>query len=80
MEKQGYRETISFLVDMFPDRAALSVSETAKALGVAGSTVYNSMGRVKHPIPHKKIGGKIIVPISLLAKWMCDEEKRSYAR
>jgi hypothetical protein len=80
MERKGYRETLDFLADLFPDRAALSVAETAKALGAAPNTVYNMTMRVRNPLPFKKMGGKKIIPIPLLARWMCGEEIRSYIR
>ena len=80
MERKGYRETLDFLADLFPEKAALSVAETAKALGAAPNTVYNLTMRVRNPLPFKKLGGRKIIPIPLLARWMCEQERTVYAR
>ena len=52
-EKQGYRDTIAELNEMFPGKGMLSKSEVAKFLGVHRTTVY----RMK--IPFNKGTGRI---------------------
>ena len=39
-EKQGYRDTILMLNEMFPDKGMLTHSEVARFLGVNRSTVW----------------------------------------
>lgn len=71
MERAGYREALAFLMEMYPGRAGISVKEVAKALGVNITTVYDSMRtQRKEPLPHKKVGGKVVIPIPALARWM----------
>lgn len=52
-EKEGYRESIAALNEMFPEQGMLSRTDVAKFLGVNRSTVYrrkikfnNATGRV----------------------------------
>lgn len=70
MEKEGYRENLEFLVKLYPERAALGVKEAAAALGISAKTVYEQINLAKNPLPSKKIGGKIVIPIVKLAAWM----------
>lgn len=70
MEKDGYRENLELLSKLYPDKAALDVKETAAVLGVSPKTVYEQVNNGKNPLPAKKIGGKIVVPIAKLAAWM----------
>lgn len=71
MEKKGYREAYERLDNMFPDKAAISVKEAAKALGVSEDIVRENIKKAKNQLPHKKIGGRVIIPITQLARWMC---------
>lgn len=41
-EKQGFRETIAALNDMFPDQGMLSKGEVARFLGVTPKTIKRS--------------------------------------
>ncbi len=70
MEKTGFRENLEFLLTMFPQRAAIDVKEAAAVLGVSSKTVYEQVNRATNPIPSKRIGGKIVIPIVKLASWM----------
>ena len=51
-EKQGYRETLAALNEMFPDKGMLNKKETAQFVGVHRSTLYrmkipfNQNGRI----------------------------------
>ena len=40
-EKEGFRDTMAQLNEMFPDKGALTRNEVAKFLGVNRSTTYN---------------------------------------
>lgn len=71
MEKQGYREALELLRERFPDKMAISVKEAAVILGRSESSVRDAMKKVRDPLPHKKLGGSVIIPIPQLARWMC---------
>ena len=71
MEKEGYREALDMLREMYPGRRALSVKEGAEATGSNIGTVYEATKRVKKPLPCKRLGGKVVIPITQLARWMC---------
>lgn len=40
-EKQGYRDTIAQLNEMFPDKGMLTKNEVAQFMGVSRATIYN---------------------------------------
>ena len=71
MEKEGYRESLSMLMEMYPGRVALSVKEVAQITDSNIGTIYEATKRVKKPLPSKKLGGKVVIPITALARWMC---------
>lgn len=71
MEKPGFRETLGMLRELFPGRATITVKEAATAMGANEWTVYECIKRVKNPLPHTKLGAKILIPIPALARWMC---------
>ena len=52
-EKGGYRETLSALNDMFPDRGMLTKGEVAKFLGVSVKTVN------RHGIKFNEATGRV---------------------
>lgn len=71
MEKEGYRESLKMLMEMYPGRVALSVKEVAEITDSNVGTIYEATKRVKKPFPSKKLGGKVVIPITSLARWMC---------
>lgn len=71
MEKEGYRESLNMLMEMYPGRVALSVKEVAQITDSNVGTIYEATKRVKKPLPSKKLGGKVVIPITSLARWMC---------
>ena len=71
MEKNGYRDTLLMLLDMFPGKAALTVKEVATILNANVGTVYQAVKRKYNPLPSKKLSGKIVIPIPALASWLC---------
>lgn len=72
MELVGYYETLATIRELYPDRAAIDVEECARVLGCNVKTVYQSIHRVKNPLPSVKMGSrKTMIPIARLARWMC---------
>ena len=51
MEKEGYREALDMLREMYPGRMVLSVKEVAEATGSNIGTVYEATKRVKSRSP-----------------------------
>ena len=49
MEKDGYRENLELLKEMFPGKGALSVKEVAAFLGAGENTVYSAINRRHNP-------------------------------
>ena len=71
MERDGYRENLEMLMMLYPGRATLSVKEVAEITDSNIGTIYEATKRVKKPLPCKKIGGKLVISISTLARWLC---------
>lgn len=70
MKKTGYDENLALIRELYPGRAMLSVKECAGLLGMSEKSIYEIAKRVKKPLPIKKFGGKVLVPVSGLATWM----------
>ena len=70
MEKEGYRETLEFLMKRYPDKVSFSPREVAEIMDCNLKTVYSSLTRRRDPIPHKRVGKKIVIPLTALARWM----------
>ena len=70
-EKEGYRAQLEFLVTLCPGVASVDIKTCTKILGCERHTLLNDK-----TFPAKKVGGKYIVPLSELARWMCGREKR----
>ena len=74
MERKGYREELGFLMELHPGKAALTVKETATALGTSPDAVYDAIKRKKDPVPHKSVGkNRIVIPIAGLARWLAHD-------
>ena len=61
------------------DKLALSVKETAQALGISESAVYWMIYR--NELPHtrtsargRKKRGKILIPVKVIEQWLMGEE------
>lgn len=67
-EEKMYKQ----LQETYPNRGALNYREVAEYLGVCEKTVRNMSARVINPIPTKRIGRRVIVPLALLAVWLCN--------
>ena len=71
MERQGYREELGLLMQMFPGKVTLSVKEAAAAMGASPDAVYDAIKRKKDPVPHKSVGkNRIVIPIAVFARWL----------
>lgn len=70
MEKAGYREALTLLTERFPNRVAISVKEAAEVIGATEGTIRDAI-RKGNTFPSSRIGGRIVIPLSSLARWMC---------
>ena len=57
-------------VAMENKRKVYSPNEIREFLGVGNSAVWDLLYRSKHPIPHFRIGKKIVIPCDLFDQWM----------
>ena len=64
-EFEGYRETVAMIREIFPDRIALTRTETAKILGCSERTVQR-----KTEIPCVAMGQTVRYPVDALARWI----------
>ena len=71
MEKEGYRDCLELLCKKYPNKSTLTVQEAAAEMGAGVQTVYRNLKAAKNPIPHQKLGGKVIIPITKFAGWLC---------
>ncbi len=51
----------------FPGRVGISPEEFAEATGTGRTLVYLALQR--NEIPHKRIGRRIVIPLSALDRW-----------
>ncbi len=70
MEKEGYRENLEVLLARYPNRMTLTVKEAAAEMGAHINTVYFCIRRVRNPLPHQELCGKIVIPIPAFARWL----------
>jgi predicted DNA-binding transcriptional regulator AlpA len=71
MEKPDYRTNIEAINNLFPNRIALSATETAQILGCHVTTIYDAIKKEKNPLPAVRVKKKLIIPIEPLARWLC---------
>lgn len=68
-EKEGFREQLERLCELFPERETISMPEACKVVGLCRDTLLQDK-----TFPAKKPGdrrnGKIVVPLVALARWM----------
>ena len=65
-EKEGFREQLEMLTNQFPGVAAIDFKTCEKLIGCERHTLMNDK-----TFPAKKVGGKYIIPLVALARWMC---------
>jgi excisionase family DNA binding protein len=61
----------------FPGRIAISVEEFADAIGISRTSAY--LGVQRGEIPTKRIGRRLVVPLSALDTWFSDQDNPSAA-
>ena len=69
-EKEGYRDQLAELNEKYPGKSTLTVKEAAQELGVSMWTLYDNL---KSPSPSfrcAKLGGKILISKTVLARYM----------
>ena len=71
MEKAGYRDALALLREYFPDRVGISVKEAAKLFGRSECAIRDAINSKNNPLPAVKMGGSLVLPLHLLARWMC---------
>jgi excisionase family DNA binding protein len=70
-DKQGYREQIERLAEIYPNKITLSLTETASALGIDKRTVLVLIEKKKLPATDISNGSKnkrYIIPITAIAR------------
>ena len=64
-ETEGYRPQLELLTDMFPARAAITVTECQAVLGLDRRTLL-----ADREFPARKIGNKYAIPLTERARWL----------
>lgn len=64
-EAEGYRPQLEMLVDMFPNRAAITINECQSAVGCDRRTLL-----ADRTFPARKVGNKYSVSLTELARWL----------
>lgn len=49
---------------------AISVPEAAKRLGIGKNTAWDLVHREDNPLPHVRIGRRVVVPVAKLQAWL----------
>lgn len=72
-EKEGFREQLARLDELYPGREAISIQEASALLGLYRRTLLEdeSFPAKKIGAPRSSRGGKYVVPKVPLARWMC---------
>lgn len=70
-EKEGYRENMGMILELFPGRVSITPKEAATIMDVNVKTIYSAISRVKNPLPAVSMSAKkIIIPIAAFARWL----------
>lgn len=71
-EKEGFRDQLARLDELFPGRETLKIEEAAKMLGLYRGTLLNDKTFPARKVgeANKPYGGTYIVPKVALARWM----------
>lgn len=65
-EKEGFREQLESLVSRFPGKEAVSLETCCELLDTDRRILLNDK-----TFPAKKVGGKYLIPLVGLARWLC---------
>lgn len=71
-EREGYRDALMVLRELFPDRVGVSVSEAAKAVGVCTKTISKAIdcGALSaQNIGKGKVNKTYMISLPALARW-----------
>ena len=71
-DKQGYREQIERLAEIYPNKITLTINEAATALGVDRRTMTLLIEKKRIPATNVSTGGKnkhYIIPITAIARF-----------
>ena len=63
-----------------PGVTCYNAKEAARAMGVSISTLQGLLRRKENPIPHIRIGRRIMIPVKALELWLLDECRRNEGR
>lgn len=64
-ERKCYRENIELIGSFFPKRAALTMPEVCKLVGLDRRTLL-----ADRTFPARMVGNKYMIPVTALAAWM----------
>lgn len=65
-EKEGFREQLESLTTRFPGKEAIGLPECCAILCTHRDVLLSDKA-----FPAKKVGGKYLIPIIALARWLC---------
>lgn len=74
-EKDGYREQLELILELYPGRVSLTVGEAAKILHCDARAVKAAIMRKVDPLPAQNIAKsgamnkRYMIPVTALAKW-----------
>jgi hypothetical protein len=73
LEKVGFRDQLQQLYDLYPGRVSIGIEEAAQIVGLNRRTLIadRTFPARKCGDKHSPTGGKYIVPLVGLARWLC---------
>lgn len=71
MEKPGYRDSLGYLMERYPNKDFFTAQEVADMMGKDLDTVYGDIKKKKNPLPARKMGRNWVIATPMLARWMC---------
>lgn len=63
-------KSIELIKGLYPGRASLRLDEAARVLGVRPSTLYQWRFYDKSPVPIRRAGGALVVPVAAIAAFL----------
>lgn len=71
-EKEGFRDQLERLSERYPGREAIGIEEAAEIVGLDRRTLISDKSFPARKCGNKSpTGGKYIVPLAGLARWLC---------
>lgn len=65
-EKEGFREQLQRLTELYPGREMITIQEASDLTGYHRRTLLKDKS-----FPRKMIGNRYSIPLVQLARWMC---------